>query len=336
LLTLENEYLRVSISDYAGTLVALETRDRHGKREHVVLGFDDIESYVAAGGSFGALLGRTANRIGGGHVTIDGRSYQLSRNENGNTLHGGKRGFDRRFWDVAQYGEAGLHLTITSVDGDQGFPGDVSVTAIYRLEGTSLSLTFEAETGAPTPLSLSSHPYFNLDGSAARDCLDHEIEIPADAFLPTDQKQLPTGEIRSVTGTPFDFRAPRRIGARIRELDPQLRFGRGYDHYFVLPDPAEGARLRTAARARSAFSGRILEIATTQRGVQFYTGNNIDGSLPGRNGLYRQSAGFAVEPQGFPDAVHHPNFPSTILHPGQHYREETVYRFSTDMIEAGS
>jgi aldose 1-epimerase len=214
------------------------------------------------------------------------------------------------------------------------FPGEVIAEATWRVDGCDLSLTFVASTTKPTPASLSAHPYFNLDGKLARDCLDHQAEIFANSYLPTDPRQIPTGEIRAVTGTPFDFRNGRLIGERIRDPDPQLRYGRGYDHYFVLPAGHPEA-LQLAARVHGAHSGRVLEILTTQPGLQFYTGNNLDGSAPGRGGLYRQSAGFAFEPQGFPNAPNQPGFPSTILRPGETYRQQIVYRLTTDRREEG-
>lgn len=325
LYTLENDRLRARITDYGGILVSLEVPARFGRREHVVLGFDDVAGYIANRGSFGALLGRSANRIAGGTVTIDGQTFALSKNENGSTLHGGAVGFGKQFWSVAAADGEHIVLRLTSPDGDQGFPGEVEVVATYRLNGGALHLTFDARTTKPTPLSLSAHPYFNLDGLGARDCLDHRVAIFAPRFLPTDERQIPTGERRAVEGTVFDFTAPQQIGARIREADEQLHYGHGYDHYFILPEA--GAGLRLAARIEAAASGRVLEILTTQRGVQFYSGNNLDGSALGRGGFYRQSAGFAFEPQGFPNAPHEPQFPSTILRPGEAYHEEIVYRF---------
>lgn len=328
LYTLQNERLKACITDYAGVLVSLEVADHNGKREHVVLGFDDVGGYVDNRGSFGALLGRTANRIAGGRFVVAGTAYELSKNEGGNTLHGGAIGFGKRFWSVNDASAGHVTLALTSTDGDQGFPGEVSVEATWRLAGSELSLAFTAATTKPCPLSLSAHPYFNLDGMAAGDCLDHEVEVFADGYLPTDRQQIPTGEIRPVTGTPFDLRSAQRIGAQIREPDEQLRYGRGYDHYFVLAEHGDGTS-RLAARVKSPASGRVLEILTTQPGLQFYTGNNLDGSAAGRGGLYRQSAGLAFEPQGFPDAPNQPNFPSTILQPGEIYRQEIVYRLST-------
>ena len=329
LFTLESDALRAHITDYAGVLVSLEAPDRDGARQHVVLGFDEIAGYLDNRGSFGALLGRNANRIADGRMVIDGQTYELSKNENGSTLHGGVEGFGKRFWSVTEHDGQRLTLALVSPDGDQGFPGEVAAEATWRLDGADLSLDFIASTTKPTPLSLSAHPYFNLDGPPSRDCLDHEVEIFADAYLPTDHRQIPTGELAAVADTPFDFRSRRPVGERIREPAAQLRYGRGYDHYFVLPQDASGA-LRLAARIYSPRSGRRLEILTTQPGTQFYTGNNLDGSAPGRGGLYRQSAGFAFEPQGFPNAPNQPNFPSTILRPGETYRQQIVYRLTTD------
>ena len=331
--TLESGVLKARITDYAGILVSLEAPGRGAVREHVVLGFDNVAGYVDNRGSFGALLGRNANRIANGRMVIDGQAYELSKNDNGSTLHGGVEGFGKRFWSIAEFDSRHLTLTLVSPDGDQGFPGEVSAEATWRVDGPELSLSFVARTTRPTPLSLSAHPYFNLDGPLARDCLDHEVEIFADAYLPTDERQIPTGEIRRVADTPFDLRAPRLIAERIREPDIQLGYGRGYDHCFILPDNESGI-LRMAARIRGARSGRVLEILTTQPGLQFYTGNNLDGSAPGRGGLYRQSAGFAFEPQGFPNAPNQPNFPSTILRPGEIYRQKIVYRLAVDQAEA--
>jgi aldose 1-epimerase len=327
--TLENDRLRARVTDYAGALVSFEAPDRTGARGHVVLGFDDVAGYLENRGSFGALLGRNANRIAGGRIVIDGQVYELSKNENGSTLHGGAESFGKRFWQAEGYEGRELRLRLVSPDGDQGFPGEVTVEAVWRLDGADLSLTFTASTTRPTPLSLSAHPYFNLDGPSFGDCLDHGVEIFAQSYLPTDARQIPTGDITAVAGTAFDFRTSRRIGERIREPDAQLRFGRGYDHYYVLPE-ADAGELRLAARVRSRHSGRVLDILTTQRGTQFYTGNNLDGSAPGRDGLYRQSAGFAFEPQGFPNAPNQPNFPTTILRPGEIYRQQIVYRLTTD------
>jgi aldose 1-epimerase len=327
LFTLENDHLRVRITDFGGRMVSIEAPDRDGRRDHVLLGFDNVAAYSAYGGSFGCLLGRYANRIAGAAFTLDGQTYPLSKNSGDLTLHGGALGFNRLFWSVATAAAdpiPTLHLTLVSPDGDQGFPGEVTVQAIYRLDADTLSLAFEARTTQPTVLNLSAHPYFNLGGPACGDVLNHEATIAADAFLPTDDAQVPTGEIHSVTGTPFDFRTPALLGARIRQPDPQLYHGLGYDHCFVLGPDGPAIRVRDPA------SGRVLEIHTDQPGIQVYTGNKLTGTFAGHGGIvYRQSAGLALEPQEFPDAPHHPNFPSTTLRPGDVYRRSIRYRFTT-------
>ncbi|MBV9251534.1 MAG: galactose mutarotase [Acetobacteraceae bacterium] len=329
--TLANEHLRVRISDYGGRMVSIEAPDRNGKLGHVLLGFSQTADYAKAGGAFGALLGRTANRISGGRFTLDGQTYQLARNEGENTLHGGPLGFDKLLWKVnsAHASPAELALSLISPEGEQGFPGELSVRAFYTLQESELTLTLEAQTTKPTVVNLSAHPYFNLAGAEASDVLSHRLVVAADSFLPADAQQLPTGEIASVAGTPFDFRDSTMIGARIRKADEQLLFGKGYDVCYVLPE-SDSSSVRFAAQASEPITGRVLEVHTTQPSMQLYTGNKLDGSVAGHGGvIYRQSAGFALEPQGFPDAPNHPNFPSTILRPGQHYRQVIVYRFST-------
>jgi len=328
LYTLESDRLRVRITDYGGRIVSIEAPDRHGRYDDIVLGFDDARQYAEAGGAFGALLGRNANRIAGGELPIDGVTYRLPQNDRGNTLHGGEHGFDKLLWLISDATAAELRLSLVSPDGDQGFPGELRVEAQYRLDGESLTLEFRARTTKPTVVSLSAHPYFNLAGAASGDVFGHRVTIAADEFLPTDKAQIPTGEIRSVDGTVFDLRRPVVIGERIRRAEPQLLHGQGYDHYFVLKrDAANGECF--AARVEEPASGRVLEIYTTRPGTQFYTGNQLNGSVAGRGDIiYRQSAGLAFEPQGFPDAPHHPEFPSTVLRPGQCYRETIRYRFA--------
>jgi aldose 1-epimerase len=328
LYTLVNESIRVRITDFGGRIVSIEAPDRSGNRDHVVLGFDDVSQYVSAGGAFGALLGRNANRIGGGAFTLDGHTYQLSKNEEAATLHGGQHGFDKLFWRVDSVRDTSLSLSLVSPDGDQGFPGELTVRADYELTGNTLRLSLEAKTSKPTPLSLSAHPYFNLTGFPAVDIYGHEITIMADRFLPTNRQQIPIGEIRPVYGTVLDLRKPTVIGTRIRLSDEQLLFGKGYDHYLVLQDTAND-QLQMAARVYEPHSGRVLEVLTTQPGTQFYTGNNLNGSVAGRGGAYRQSAGLALEPQGFPDAPNRAEFPSTVLRPGSVYRQVIAYRFTT-------
>ena len=327
LYTLNNARLRVRITDFGGRMVSIEAPDRHGTRGEVLLGFDDVAAFVAAGGGFGALLGRYANRIAGGEVSIDGRSHALSRNERNNTLHGGVVGFDKAFWAVTASDESRLHLRYVSADGDQGFPGEVIADARYQLDDESLWLELEAVSSAPTVINLSSHPYFNLAGAANGDVLGHELTIAADAFLPTDREQIPTGEIRSVTDTPFDFRAATALGARIHTTDAQLMIGHGYDHCFVL---RPGLSPNTpAARVVEPGSGRVLEVYTDQPGIQLYSGNGLDGRCKGHGGIsYQRFAGLCLEPQAFPDAPHHPGFPPTVLRPGQTYRHSMRYHFT--------
>jgi aldose 1-epimerase len=325
LFTLENDHLRVRITDFGGRMVSVEAPDRHGHREHVLLGFDSVTAYLTKSASFGTLLGRYANRIAGASFSLDGQTWTLSKNSGENTLHGGAVGFDKLAWTVvAAVSEPTPRLVLSHVspDGDQGFPGELSVEATYQLHGDALSLTFEARTTKPTVVNLSVHPYFNLSGPG--DVLGHEVTIAADAFLPTDAAQIPTGEIRSVTGTPFDFRQPTLLDARIRQPDPQLFHGLGYDHCFVLGTDAS----KPAVRVHDSKSGRVLEVYTNQPGVQMYTANKLTGAFAGHGGvIYRQSAGLALEPQDFPNAPHHPNFPSTVLRPGEVYRRYMRYRF---------
>lgn len=327
LFTLENAQLRIGITDFGGRMVSIEAPDRNGRRDHVLLGFETLEAYRTNSGSFGTLLGRYANRIAGGRITIDGRTHALAQNDGGNTLHGGPHGFSKLVWDVASTEAAGdptLVLTHLSPDGDQGFPGAITAKATYRLAADTLTLTLEAQTTKPTVINLSAHPYFNLGGPAVNDILDHELTVSADAYLPTDSAQIPTGDVHPVTNTPFDFSRPCVIGARIRHPDPQILQALGYDHCFVLRSGSPAVTLRDPV------SGRVLEVHTDQPGVQVYTANKLRGDFAGHGGLiYRQSAGLALEPQDFPDAPNQPGFPSTILRPGQTYRRFIRYRFTT-------
>lgn len=328
LYTLESRALRVRVTDFGGRLVAIEAPDRHGSFAHVLLGFDDVATYATAGGSFGALLGRCANRIAGGAFDLDGVRHELSRNDGASTLHGGADGFGTRFWTVTGASDGPsprLSLRLVSVDGDQGFPGELTAEATYRLDEDRLWLDLRATTTRPTIVNLSVHPYFNLAGTGRGDVLGHEIMVAADAFLPTDAAQIPTGEIRPVEGTVFDFRAPAALGSRIRRRDAQLLAGTGYDHCFVLR-PAQGIAL--AARIREPLSGRMLDVHADQPGLQVYSGNKLNGSLAGHGDvIYRQSDGLALEPQNLPDAPHHPEFPSAVLRPGQVYARTICYRF---------
>jgi aldose 1-epimerase len=326
---LESRQLRVCVTDFGARIVSIEAPDREGAFGHVLLGFENAEAYLEAGGSFGAILGRYANRIDGGRFTLDGKAYQLAVNDAGGTLHGGPRGFANALWRVENFDAdaAELAMTLVSPDGDQGFPGTLSVTVTYRLRGCALQIALSATTDRPTIVNLSSHPYFNLAGVSEGDCLSHEIAIDAEDFLVTNSWQIPTGERRRVEGSGFDFRAPKRLGADIRRADEQLIIGRGYDHCFVLNHRGAAER-RAAAMVYEERSGRMLKVFTDQPGLQLYSGNSLDGSVAGRDGMmFRQSAGFALEAENFPDAPNHSEFPSSVLRPGEVYRRMIRYEF---------
>ena len=330
-LVLQAPDLRVAVLTHGGTIERLEVPDRAGRMGNVVLGSRSLAEYAAPGPYFGCIVGRYANRIAGGRFTLDGREYQLARNDGPNSLHGGARGFDKRVWQVASAEARRVELAYISPDGEEGYPGALRVHVAYALDADrALRIEYRAETDAPTVLNLTNHSYWNLAGEGSGTALDHELQIEADHFLPVDATAIPTGELRPVEGTPFDFRRPTPIGARVRASDPQLLVGRGYDHNWVLrggvaPLPRPAARLRDPA------SGRVLEVLTDQPGLQFYSGNFLDGSLIGPGGrTYRQGDGVALETQHFPDGPNRPAFPATVLRPGEVFRSTTLLRFSTD------
>jgi aldose 1-epimerase len=323
----------VGIITFGAALQSLHARDRDGRSEDVVLGHDDFEGYLEARRYFGATIGRYANRIAGARFVLDGAPIQLEANNGANTLHGGHHGFDRRMWRIDQLAEEPeprLVLSCTSADGEGGFPGRLEARIIYRISGpTELAVTFEASSDRPTLVNLTNHSFFNLDGArSGTDILGHSLQIAAERYLAVDDGAIPLpGAPRAVEGTPFDFRAPHVIGARIRQDDEQLRRGRGYDHNFCL---VPGGGVRLAARVESSRSGRVLELLTDQPGLQFYSGNFLDGSAPGKGGrLYRQSDALCLEPQVWPDTPNRADFPSARLDPGQVYRHDTLYRFLT-------
>ena len=327
--TLESPELRVCITNFGARLVSIEMPDRMGCFGHVLLGFDSAESYLEAGGSFGAILGRYANRIDGGQFALDEQTYKLATNDAGNTLHGGPQGFGNALWEVKRFssGTSELILQHISPDGDQGFPGELSVEVAYRLTGNALQIELTATTDQPTIVNLSSHPYFNLAGVADYDCLGHEISINADYFLPTDRRQIPTGECRPVDGSVFDFGRMKPLGLEIRNADAQLIIARGYDHCFVLRS-ATAMQRHHAAMVYDQISGRSLKLFTSQPGLQLYSGNSLNGSIVGRDGVvFRQSSGFALEAQNYPDAPNQPEFPSSVLRPGEVYRQTIAYEF---------
>lgn len=316
--------LEVSITNYGGALVSLKAPDRRGEFADVALGFETLEEYVRNPRYFGGLIGRHANRIGFGRFTLNGVDYQLTQNNGVNHLHGGAKGFDKRVWKAADEStdrSAVLHLEYLSVDGEEGYPGNLRAEVTYTLSpDDELEINYEATTDRDTIVNLTNHAYFNLAGSG--DILDHQLTLHADAFTPVSKELIPTGEIASVDNTPMDFRRAKAIGT-------DLSLAGGYDHNFVLED-YDGS-LRPAARLYEPNSGRVLEILTTEPGIQFYSGNFLDGSLTGKGGVvYHKYAGLCLEPQHFPDAPNHANFPSTILRPGEVYKHVSRYRFSCD------
>ena len=323
--SLKNESgFEVSITNYGGAITSLKTPDRNGHFADIVLGFETLDEYVGNPRYFGALIGRHANRIARGRFTLDGVEYQLPCNDDGNHLHGGFRGFDKRDWTVREDGRT-LHLTYFSKDGEEGYPGNLTAFVDYTLLDNELRIDYRATTDRDTLVNLTNHSYFNLRGDGT--VLDHQLVLNADNFTPVSKDLIPSGEIRSVEGTPMDFRKGKAIGVQIRDAYDQLGFTGGYDHNFVLND-YDGS-LRFAGRVYESSTGRVLEVLTTQPGMQFYSGNFLDGSLVGRNRVtYVKYAGLCLEPQHFPDAPNHSSFPSTVLRPGEEYKQTTVFRFS--------
>ena len=332
--TLTSHGITARIITYGATLQSLLAPDRMGRAADVALGYDDLADYVAKPRFFGATVGRYANRIAGAKFTLDGKTYPLAANNGPNALHGGTKGFDKVIWTVTEVKSgpiASVTLTYTSRDGEEGFPGTLKAAVTYSLDDNrTLTTSYEATTDKPTIVNLTNHSYFNLAGvQAARSILDHRLMVNADAYTPVDATLIPTGEIRNVAATPFDFRQSAVIGARIRDTgDPQIAIGRGYDHNFVLRGGLTDAP-KLAARVEDPISGRVLELYTTEPGVQIYTGNFLDGTTVGKSHVaYRQSDGLALEPQKFPDSPNHPAFASARLDPGKTYRQTSYYRFS--------
>jgi len=323
-----------SITNYGGAVVSLKVPDRNGKLVDVVLGYDTLDGYVNDKAYLGAIVGRYGNRIAHAQFVLDGKTYALAKNNGDNSLHGGIKGFNKAVWTAktfsAKDGQS-VELSYLSKDGEEGFPGNLKVTVTYTLtDANALRIEYSATTDKKTVVNLTNHSYFNLAGQGSGDILGHLLTIEADQFTPVDSGLIPTGELRDVMGTPFDFRKPTAIGARINQDDEQLKLGGGYDHNFVLRMPMDRGEY-LAARVLEPASGRVLEVWTTEPGVQFYTGNFLDGKTPGKAGhTYPKRSAFCLETQHFPDSPNQPKFPSVVLNPGERYHTITTYKFSTE------
>lgn len=319
----------VKISNYGGIVTSLKVPDRDGKLGDVVLGYGTLDEYLKASPYFGCLVGRYGNRIAKGRFTLNGKTFQLATNNGVNALHGGVKGFDKVLWDgkpvESKLGPA-LQLDHVSKNGEEGYPGNLTVTAVYTLtDDNSLRLDFTATTDKDTVVNLTHHSYFNLAGSG--DILGHEVMIASDEFTPVDATAIPTGELKAVKGTPFDFNTPATVGARINDDDEQLKFGKGYDHNWVIKKPA--GQMGLMARVTEPVSGRVMEVLSDEPGLQFYSGNFLDGTIKGKGGqVCPFRGGFCMEPQHYPDSPNQPNFPSTVLKPGDIYKNSIIYKFS--------
>ena len=334
LLTLKNANgLEVRVMTYGGIIVSIKTPDKNGQSGDIVLGHDTAEEYFANPPYLGVLVGRYANRIAKAAFTLDGKTYKLAANNGVNSLHGGTKGWDQAVWKADPFQDArgvGVVLTHTSPNGDEGYPGAVTAKVTYTLtDRNELAVDYEATTDAPTVINLTQHSYFNLSAGASPDILKHQLMLNADRYTPVDDTLIPTGELAPVQGTPFDFRTPTAIGARIDQDNVQLKRGKGYDHNWVLNAASDG--LTKAARVVEPTSGRTLEISTTEPGIQFYSGNFLDGTIKGKGGvMIPHRGGFCLETQHFPDSPNQSSFPSTVLRPGQQYRSRTVFTFGVE------
>jgi len=322
-----------AITNFGGTLVSLKTPDKNGKIADVILGYDSVTGYENGKAYFGGTIGRYGNRIAHGKFSLNGTTYTLPKNDGENSLHGGTIGFNKRVWtakDVSTSAGEALELTYLSKDGEEGYPGNLSVKVVFTVSANhnSIKIDYSATTDKETVVNLTNHAYFNLAGQGNGDILGHELTLHASKFNPVDATLIPNGELRSVQNTPFDFLKPVAIGKRINQDDEQLKFGKGYDHDWVL-DRASANSLSPAARVYEPQSGRVMEVLTTEPGIQFYSGNFLDGTIQGKEGKsYPHRSAFCLETQHFPDSPNHPDFPSTVLKPGQHYHTTTVYQFS--------
>ncbi|MFG3180571.1 aldose epimerase family protein [Streptomyces nigra] len=330
--SLANGGTRMKVLSYGGVVQSLEVPDRRGRLANVSLGFRSLDDYVASSPYFGALIGRYGNRIGKGRFTLDGRTYQVDVNDGENSLHGGAQGFDKRVWDVEPFtkgADVGLHLHLTSRDGEMGYPGTLRVKVTYTLTRYGdWRIDYAATTDKPTVVNLTSHVYWNLAGEGSGSIEGHRLKIDGSRYTPVDAGLIPTGEQARVAGTPFDFRRAKTVGEDLRTAHQQLLYGQGFDHNWVL-DKGISPRPEWAATLQDPSSGRTLRIATTEPGLQFYSGNFLDGTLAGTGGrVYRQGDGLCLETQHFPDSPNRPSFPSTVLRPGQTYRSTTVHSFT--------
>lgn len=324
-----NLHLQARIMDYAGIVMSLEAPDRAGKMADVVLGFDTLPEYLANPTQyFGAIIGRYANRIANARFTLDGVEYKVPRNNGEASLHGGDNGFFKRVFKSRVLPDGGLELTYLSKDGEEGYPGNLTATVTYHLtDANELKIDYAATTDKDTVVNLTNHSYFNLKGAGSGEILDHDLMLNADRYTPVDKNLIPTGQLPGVAGTPFDFRSLTPIGSRIEQNNDQLKIAGGYDHNWVLN--RSGNALTLAARVEEPVSGRLMEVYTTEPGIQFYTGNFLDGTVKGKGGkVYARRSAFCLETQHFPDSPNHPAFPSTVLKPGQRYQTTTVYRFA--------
>jgi len=329
--TLQDGPYKARVMTYGARLVSLEVPDRYGKVADIVLGYSSLDPYLQDKKTyFGAVVGRYANRIAGGTFVLDGKRYQLPQNENGNTLHGGTVGFDQRVWTAHEVPD-GVELELVSENGDQGFPGTLTTRVRYTLKKNVLSLDYKATTDADTVLNLTNHSYFNLAGEGNGTILGDILTIPASTYTPVNKGLIPTGQLAPVAGTPFDFLKPTAVGKRINEPNEQLEIAKGYDENFVLPNQAQHGVLQEAARVYEPRSGRVMVVKTTQPGVQFYSGNFLDGTVHGKHGhVYPKHAALCLETQHFPDSPNQPNFPTTELKPGQTFQRTTEWVFSTE------
>ncbi len=328
--------MQVRVMEYGATILSIRVADKSGKLDDVTLGFDSLADYLTSPRYFGAVVGRYGNRIAHGRFAIEGTTYELARNNGPNHLHGGKRGFDKVAWQGAPFqrgNTVGVVLRYISPAGEEGYPGRLQASVTYTLTPQNeLVVDYAATTDAATVVNLTQHTFFNLAGAGTRDVLEHELTLYASRFTPVDSTSIPTGELAPVEGTPFDFREPTPIGARISAQDPQLRQGNGYNHNFVLD--RSGAGLLHAAHVREPISGRTLDVFTTEPGIQFFTGNSLDGTAIGKGRrVYHRHYGFCLETQHFPDSPNQPHFPTTVVRPGTPYQTRTVFRFG---VAAGS